>query len=53
LGGKPKDSRGTAVAAEGSTMGKKGNVAQGLGRTEEEERIRAVAALRGKGRDGG
>jgi hypothetical protein len=36
----------------GAAKGKTGDV-QGLGRTEEEERIRAVAAARGRGRDGG
>jgi hypothetical protein len=48
LGGKPKESKITAALAE-----KKGEVVQGLGRTEEEERIRAVAATRRRGRDGG
>lgn len=47
LGGKGKDLGTTAAAA-----GKKGDV-QGLGRTEEEERIRALAAVKGRGRDGG
>jgi len=47
LGGKPKESKTTAALAE------KSEVVQGLGRTEEEERIRAVAATRGRGRDGG
>jgi hypothetical protein len=47
LGGKGKDSGTTAAAA-----GKKGDV-QGLGRTEEEEKIRALAAVKGRGRDGG
>lgn len=47
LGGKGKD-LGTAAAA----AGKKGDV-QGLGRTEEEEKIRALAAVKGRGRDGG
>jgi hypothetical protein len=47
LGGKPKESKSTAALAE------KSEVVQGLGRTEEEERIRAVAATRGRGRDGG
>jgi hypothetical protein len=47
LGGKSKDSEATAVGAR-----KKSDV-QGLGRTEEEERIRALAAVKGRGRDGG
>jgi len=46
LGGKSKDSGATAVAAA-----KKSDV-QGLGRTEEEQ-IRALAAVKGRGRDGG
>lgn len=48
LGGKGKDSGATAVAA-----GKKGEAVQGLGRMDEEERIRALAAVKGRGRDGG
>jgi hypothetical protein len=48
LGGKGKDSGATAVAA-----GKKGDAALGLGRSGEEERIRALAAVKRRGRDGG
>jgi hypothetical protein len=51
-GGKAKDAKEQGAPAA-TAKGERGEVVQGLGRTEEEERIRAVAATRGRGRDGG
>ena len=47
LGGK-----GAGASKEDAGAGKKAD-GPGLGRTGEEERIRALAAVKGRGRDGG